>query len=69
MRKLLSLMMGVGIGGAVGAVIVMLFAPTSGDQFIKNLKRGWAETMDEARAAREQRRQELEAELARIRSQ
>jgi gas vesicle protein len=66
-RRLLSLVIGMGLGAAVGVAIVMLFAPTTGDQWVKELKRGWSETMEEARKASEQRRRELEAELARMR--
>jgi gas vesicle protein len=67
MRRLLSLVIGTGLGAAVGVLIVTLFAPATGDEMVKNLKRGFAETMDEARKASEQRRLELEAELARRR--
>ncbi len=67
MRRLLSLIVGMGLGAAVGAAIVMLFAPTTGEQWVTALKRGWRETMDEARKASQQRRLELEAELARMR--
>jgi gas vesicle protein len=64
MWKLLSLALGLGLGGAVGVVLVMLFSPVSGEQFVQNLKRGYAETMDAARLASAERRTELEAELA-----
>ena len=67
MRRLLSLVIGTGLGAVVGVAIVTLFAPTTGDQIINNLKRGFAETMEEARKASEQRRLELEAELQRRR--
>jgi gas vesicle protein len=63
MRKLISLFIGAGLGAAFGAAMVMLFAPMSGEQLIGNLKRGWEETMEEARKASEQRRLELEAQL------
>lgn len=68
MRKIFSLMVGLGLGAAVGVALVMLFAPTSGEQVVANLKRGWQETMDEARKASQQRRETLEAELAARRS-
>ncbi|MBL8118381.1 MAG: YtxH domain-containing protein, partial [Anaerolineae bacterium] len=61
-------MVGLGLGAAVGVALVMLFAPTSGEQVVANLKRGWQETMDEARKASQQRRETLEAELAARRS-
>jgi gas vesicle protein len=64
MRKLTSLLLGFGLGALVGAALVMLFVPSSGDQIIAELKRGWNETLDEARKASQQRRRELEAQLA-----
>ncbi len=64
MRKLFSLLIGFGIGAGIGAVLVMLLVPQSGDQFIASLKRGWEETLAEARTASQKRRIELQAELA-----
>jgi len=63
MNKLISLLIGFGIGAAIGAALVLLFAPVSGETLVRELKAGYAETMDEARAAAEFRRRELEAEL------
>ncbi len=63
MNKLISLAIGFGIGAAIGAALVLLFGPASGDKLILSLKGGYAETMDEARTAAEFRRKELEAEL------
>lgn len=64
MQKLTSLLLGFGLGALIGAALVMLFVPSSGDQIIAELKRGWNETLDEARKASQQRRRELEAQLA-----
>ncbi|MBL8155571.1 MAG: hypothetical protein JNM70_15415 [Anaerolineae bacterium] len=64
MRKLTSLLLGFGLGALIGVALVMLFVPSSGDQIIAELKRGWNETLDEARKASQQRRRELEAQLA-----
>ena len=63
MNKLISLAIGIGVGALFGAALVVLFAPVSGDQLVKSLKNGYAETMEEARNAAETRRQQLEAEL------
>lgn len=68
MRTLASLMIGLLLGAAVGAALVMLFTPTSGEKLVSNIKRGFDETMDEARKASEQRRKELTAELARMKT-
>ncbi len=63
MNKLISLAIGFGIGALIGALLVVMFAPVSGETLVKNLKEGYAETMEEARDAAEIRRKELEAEL------
>ena len=63
MNKLISLAIGLGIGALIGATLVLLFAPVSGDTLVRNLKEGYAETLEEARDAAEARRKELEAEL------
>jgi gas vesicle protein len=65
MNKLLSWMLGIGLGALVGALLVMLFAPASGQEIVAQLRRGWQATLAEARKANAERRAELEAELAR----
>ena len=64
MRKILSLMLGMGLGAGLGVLLATLFAPTSGKQLVANLRSGWEETLAAARIASAQRRKELEAELA-----
>ena len=68
-NKLLSLLIGIGIGALLGAALVLLFAPVSGDTLVKNLKEGYADTLEEARSAAEDRRAKLEAELKARRTQ
>lgn len=63
MNKLVSLAIGFGIGALIGAALVLLFSPASGETVVKSLKAGYAETLEEARTAAEVRRKELEAEL------
>ncbi len=65
MRKLLSLLLGLGIGAAVGALVIMLLPPAE-EPFVARLKRGWAETMEEARQASARKRAALEAQLAQM---
>jgi len=69
MNKLVSLLIGFTIGAALGAALVLLFAPVSGETLVKNLKEGYAETLEEARMAAEDRRKELEAQLKTRRTQ
>jgi hypothetical protein len=66
MRKLVSWLLGLGIGSATGIVLVWFLAPVSGPQLIARLRQGWAETLEAARSANQARRAELEAELARL---
>lgn len=68
MYKLISLLLGFTVGALIGAVLVMVFSPVSGDKVVNALKEGYAETLDEARQASEQRKRELEAEFKRMRS-
>jgi gas vesicle protein len=68
MRKVLSLAIGFGLGAAVGATMVVLFSPTSGEEFVANLKRGFQETLAEAREASATKRLQLEAELSAMRT-
>jgi gas vesicle protein len=69
MRKLLSFGLGIAIGAVLGGTLMILIAPSSGDEFKRNLKLGYEETLEEARQASVQRRLELEAKLARMRGQ
>ncbi len=64
MRKILSLMVGLGLGAGVGVLLVTFFTPSSGEQLLANLRAGWEETMAAARIASTERRKELEAQLA-----
>lgn len=66
MQKLLSWMLGLGLGAAVGAILVLLFAPASGQEIMALLRESYQATLKEARKANAERRAELEAELARM---
>jgi hypothetical protein len=65
--RLLSFFIGLLFGALLGATLVVLFAPVSGTELVEGVKRGYNETLDEARAASEKRRRELEAEFRRRR--
>jgi gas vesicle protein len=66
MRKFFVWLIGLTIGAAAGAGLVALFAPATGKELKKRLGEGYAETLDEARAASQARQAELEARLARL---
>jgi gas vesicle protein len=63
MRNLLSILLGLVLGASVAVVLVAFFAPTSSQTLKANIRKGWDETMAEARQAAKDRRAELEAEL------
>ncbi len=62
MRRILSLLIGFGLGGLIGAALVRLMPGTP--ELKARLRQGWQESLAEARAASTRRRLELEAELA-----
>lgn len=66
MNKITSWLIGLGIGLTVGAALVALFSPIPGDEVLRRLRAGFAETLDEARRASEDKRKALEAELAKM---
>ncbi|MBE2268309.1 MAG: YtxH domain-containing protein [Anaerolinea sp.] len=68
MNKLLSLLLGFTVGAIIGSLLVLVFSPVSGQKVVNALKAGYAETLDEARQASDQRKRELEAEYKRMRT-
>ncbi|MCB9450452.1 MAG: hypothetical protein H6672_03385 [Anaerolineaceae bacterium] len=68
MRKVVRFLLGGLLGGAAGAGLVALFSPVSGQAVVTNLKRGWAETMEEARRVSQEREQELKAQFEDMRA-
>jgi len=68
MYKLLSLVLGFTVGALIGGMLVIVFSPVSGQKVVDALKEGYAETLDEARLASEERKRELETEFKRMRS-
>lgn len=69
MRRLLSLMVGLGLGIGVGWLVVTLFSPVSGTQLRANARAHYEESLAAARRAAAERRAELEAELAELRGE
>lgn len=63
MRKFVSLLAGLGIGSAIGAILIALFSPVTADEFRDNLKAHYERAMEAGRKASATRRAELEQEL------
>lgn len=66
MRKLFSFIVGIGLGAALGVVLVALFAPQSGEAFRLRLRQHTQAALQAARQASAAKRAELEAELQRV---
>lgn len=63
MRKIVSWILGLSAGTAVGAVIIALFVPETAEQINNRLKAGYEAALQAAREASTQRRLELENQL------
>jgi gas vesicle protein len=68
MKALKSWFAGLLMGGAIGAILVALFAPVSDEEARERMKTGYREALEVAREAGIKRRAELEAELAEMQS-
>jgi gas vesicle protein len=66
-KKLIGLLLGFSIGAALGAVLVMLFAPVTGKPLRAQVSGHYQQALESAREAGEKRREELEAELEQMR--
>jgi gas vesicle protein len=67
MKKFLSFMSGVIMGGLVGATIALLLAPYSGETLRGQIRERLATLQDELTEAASTRRMELEKQLANLR--
>ncbi len=67
MRKLISLLAGLGIGGLIGVGLAALLAPVSGPELVQRLRDHFEASREAGRMAAEQRRAELEAKLEAMR--
>jgi gas vesicle protein len=68
MRRLMFFAGGVLCGVMIGATVALLAAPASGEAMRSEAKDRLDDVMSEARRASEQRRRELEAQLAQLTS-
>lgn len=64
MNKIVSWIVGLSAGAAVGAIIIALFVPTPAKEVVQRLRDGYTGTLNAAREASAARRAELEAELS-----
>jgi gas vesicle protein len=67
MKKFISFLSGVVVGGLVGATFALLFAPSSGKQLQERLKLNAEELKTEITLAARNRRAELQAQLDNLR--
>lgn len=63
MRKFLSLLVGLGVGWAIGALLVTFFAPFTSDELRENWHGHYERALAAGREASAKRRSELEREL------
>ena len=64
MNRYLSFLVGIMIGGLVGATFAMLFAPASGDELRGQIRQRAITLQEDVKTAAAQRRAELEEQLA-----
>ncbi len=63
MRKFLSLLIGMGIGWVIGALLVTFFAPLTSDELRESWQDHYERALAAGRKASAKRRSELEQEL------
>jgi gas vesicle protein len=68
MRKFGNFMFGMMLGGIVGSAIAILFAPASGEKARDEIKSYFTNLAEEINRAADEKRAELEMELAKLRS-
>jgi len=68
MRRMMSFLSGVIMGGLVGATLALLFAPSSGEGLQEQLRERVMFLQEEVKKAAAERRAELEEQLASLRA-
>jgi gas vesicle protein len=68
MNKLFSFLAGALAGSLVGAVLVLLLTPASGEELRTEAANRWQYVLDEARKGMEETRKELEAQFEQMKS-
>ncbi len=68
MRQIGYFIIGAVSGSLLGAGIAIMFAPSSGGELRENIKACALQSIDDVKSASLQRREELEDQLARLRS-
>lgn len=63
MNKFFSFTAGAICGVLIGATVIVLFTPVSGEELLTNLKNRWEEALEEGQKAMEARQQELETQF------
>lgn len=63
MNKLFSFLAGAICGALVGAVLVLLLTPASGEELRSTARSRWDEAMEEAQKAREETQRQLEVQF------
>lgn len=66
MYKILSWIIGLALGGAVGALLIAFFVPDTAQEVRQRLVKGYQEALDAARQAQAASQIELEAQLVRM---
>jgi len=65
MKQILGLLAGIAVGGLIGVVLVLAFAPVSGQRFRAALQDSIRATLTDAQAAAAAKRQQLQADYQR----
>jgi len=68
MQKIMNFFVGLLVGGLIGATVVVLVTPASGEEIRNQIQERSIQLKDEIKAVADARRAELERELASLRA-